>query len=49
MSFLPLARSAAMLPFYSKLDGARISDGTTEIVAMDFGRQLSFCRDFDKK
>ena len=37
MSFLPLARSSVMLPLYGQLDGVHISDGHTEIIAMDFG------------
>jgi len=38
ISFLPLARSSAMMPFYGGLDGVKISDGRTQIVAMDLGK-----------
>ena len=37
MSFLPLARSTAMMPLYTSLDGVEIRDSTTRIVAMDLG------------
>eukprot|EP00090_Calanus_glacialis_P004843 TRINITY_DN13625_c0_g1_i1.p1 TRINITY_DN13625_c0_g1~~TRINITY_DN13625_c0_g1_i1.p1 ORF type:complete len:1432 (+),score=169.81 TRINITY_DN13625_c0_g1_i1:127-4296(+) len=37
MSFLPLARSSAMLNFYGNIEGKQLCDGITEIVAMDFG------------
>ncbi len=40
VSFLPVARSLATAQFYSHLDGKRIADGVTEIVAMDFGKRL---------
>jgi hypothetical protein len=40
VSFLPVARSLATAQFYSHLDGKRIADGVTEIVAMDFGERL---------
>ncbi len=40
VSFLPVARSLATAQFYSHLDGKRIADGVTEIVAMDFGEGL---------
>ncbi len=47
VSFLPVARSLATAQFYSHLDGKRIADGVTEIVAMDFGEPLfifkSYC------
>ena len=38
MSFLPLARSSAMLHFYGNIEGKQLCDGITEIVAMDFGK-----------
>ena len=38
MSFLPLARSSAMLNFYGNIEGKQLCDGITEIVAMDFGK-----------
>jgi hypothetical protein len=37
MSFLPLARSSAMLDYYSAIRPDRLHDGVTEIVAIDFG------------
>jgi hypothetical protein len=35
-----VARSTATAQFYSHLDGKKIADGVTEIVAMDFGRAV---------
>ncbi len=40
MSFLPLARSTAMMPLYTSLDGQDIADGSTRIVAMDLGMHI---------
>merc|ERR1711936_1377773 len=37
MSFIPLARSGAMLDYYGNIEGSRLSDGVTSIVAIDFG------------
>jgi len=36
-----VARSTATAQFYANLDGKRVADGITEIVAMDFGNYLS--------
>ena len=40
MSILPLARSSVMLKLYQNIEGKRLCDGITEIVAMDFGKNL---------
>ena len=37
ISFLPLARSSAMLEYYNNIDQEKLCDSRTEIVAMDFG------------
>ena len=37
MTFLPLARSGAVLPYYRTL-GDRLSDNSTAVVAMDLGQ-----------
>ncbi len=39
-----MARSLATAQFYSHLDGKRIADGVTEIVAMDFGKHCTFLK-----
>ena len=37
VSFLPLARSSAMLEYYNNIHQEQLCDSRTEIVAMDFG------------
>lgn len=48
VSFLPLARSSATLDYFHTVTREPITDGVTEVVAMDLGKKEELIRSVHK-